>query len=89
MYKIFTTPTFRDGFAKLENNVSTRIKKKLKHLAKNPKLAKKLSYAPDYLKGLCKYRIGEWRVLFWVEEKEKKVVLYAVAHRDKIYKKLE
>jgi mRNA-degrading endonuclease RelE of RelBE toxin-antitoxin system len=43
---------------------------------------------PPDLKGLQKYRIGDYRVLFWVDHSARLVTLYAVAHRSAIYKKL-
>jgi len=44
---------------------------------------------PDDLSGLQKYRIGDWRVLFWVDDSKKEITLYSVKHRKEIYKKLK
>ncbi len=38
------------------------------------------------LKGLYRYRIGEYRVIFVIDEEEKKVIILKVDHRKKIYK---
>ncbi len=38
------------------------------------------------LKGLYRYRIGEYRVIYVIDEEEKKVIILKVDHRKKIYK---
>jgi mRNA-degrading endonuclease RelE of RelBE toxin-antitoxin system len=40
------------------------------------------------LQGLQKYRIGDWRVLFWVDHQRQAITLYTVEHRSRIYKRL-
>jgi len=88
MYKVFTTSNFRNDFDNLDKKVSERIKKKLKYLAENPDLAVRVKYTPESLNNLNKYRIGEWRVLFWVDNDKEEIVLYAVKHRREVYDKL-
>ena len=38
------------------------------------------------LKGLYRYRIGEYRVMYVIDKEEKKVIILKVNHRKKIYK---
>jgi mRNA interferase RelE/StbE len=38
------------------------------------------------LKGLYRYRIGEYRVIYVIDQAEKKIIILKVNHRKKIYK---
>jgi mRNA interferase RelE/StbE len=38
------------------------------------------------LKGLYRYRIGEYRVIYVIDQAEKKIIILNVNHRKKIYK---
>jgi mRNA-degrading endonuclease RelE of RelBE toxin-antitoxin system len=47
-----------------------------------------MKHAPRELQGLSKIRVGEWRVLLWLDEKSKTITLYRVGHRKEIYQNL-
>ena len=87
MYSLRTTPDFSRDLKKLDSSVAKRILNKLDYLAKNPKLAESLEYLPKDLEGLKKFRVGDWRVLFWLDENNKAIVLYGVDHRGSVYKR--
>ena len=88
MYQIKTTPTFDKDIKKLDRQIAKRIIKKIELLAKNPKLLRySVKYLPKDLEGLQKYRIGDWRILFWPDHKKEEIILYGVDHRKSIYKK--
>ncbi len=90
MYQIETTPTFDEDIKKLDSQVAKRIIRKVEWLAKNPKLLKcPVKYLPKDLEGLQKYRIGDWRIYFWVNHKKKVITLYGVEHRGKAYKRFK
>ncbi len=38
------------------------------------------------LKGLYRFRIGEYRVIYVIDQAEKKIIILKVNHRRKIYK---
>ena len=88
MYEILYTPTFEESFNKIDKNTRNRIKEKLKYLSQNPNIIKRLKYSPRDFVGLCKYRVGDWRILFWTDHNKKEITLYLVDHRGSIYKNL-
>lgn len=90
MYSLETTPTFDKDIKKLDQTLAKRIIAKLEFLAEHPELLHNtLAYLPKDLDGLQKYRIGDWRVLFWVNNKRGAITLYGVDNRGHIYKKLK
>ena len=90
MYRVETTPQFDEGLEKLDRTVVSRVISKIEWLSEHPEvLGSPLKYVPPELKGLHKYRIGDYRLLLWVNHKEQVLTLYGVEHRRSIYKQLE
>ena len=85
-YQIETTTTAEKELDDLSWDVCRRIAKKILVLESNPrprKISKKLK--PPF-EGY-RLRVGEWRVLYQVDDSEKKVVVYSVRHRSDAYRK--
>jgi len=88
MYQIKTTPTFDKNIKKLDRQVAKRIIRKIEWLASRSEMPNlSVKYLPKDLEGLQKYRVGDWRVLFWLDYKNKEIILYGVRHRREIYKR--
>jgi len=88
MYEVVYTKTFEKNIKKLDKSVAKRILNKISETAKNPHSVKPLKHSPKDLPNLCKLRVGDWRILFWIDHKEKMITLYIVEHRSKIYNAL-
>lgn len=43
---------------------------------------------PKDLKGLQKYRIGDYRILLWVDHDKRVITIYGVEHRRSVYNDL-
>jgi len=39
---------------------------------------------PDDLAGLCKLRIGDWRILYWIYHAQKIARIYRIQHRSEV-----
>lgn len=89
MYQVLATPTFEKSFKKLDKSIRKRIVEKIIWLADHPELLTQVvQYLPEDLKGLKKYRVGDWRILFWVDRKQSVITLYLVDHRRAVYSKI-
>jgi len=67
----------------LEDSVFTRIDRKIVALSENPRAAgcKKLKGHRD----MWRIRVGDWRVIYIIEEAAKLVSITRVAHRREVY----
>ncbi|AKG92403.1 TPA_asm: type II toxin-antitoxin system RelE/ParE family toxin [Geoglobus ahangari pleomorphic virus 1] len=72
---------FRD-LTKKDKPLAERLAKAILKLEENPYLGKPLSYD---LSGLRSLRVGKYRIIYEINENERKVILLAVAHRKKSY----
>lgn len=79
---VYTKKAVKD-IQSLDNNVKKRIGKALIRYRANPlKKAEKLT---DFAFGTYKFRIGDYRVIFDIEDKD--IVILRVGHRKEIYKR--
>ncbi len=81
---IWHEETLKD-LKKLNRTTAKKIVAKVKnYLIKDPiKLGAPLR---GTLKGLYRYRIGEYRAIYVIDQAEKKIIILNVNHRRKIYK---
>ena len=80
---VYTHRAFKD-IRELEKNVKKRIGKALERYREDP-----LKYASrliDSKLGMYRFRIGDYRVIFDIEEEA--IIVLRVGHRKDIYRKL-
>ena len=74
--------------SRLDAAVGASIERKIIWLAVNADavMHRRLVGMPDDLEGLCKLRVGDYRVLYWVYHDQKLIRLYRVQHRSEVYR---
>ncbi len=73
---------FLKQFKKLQPNKSSRIKQRVKQLCEDPYAGLRLR---GDLSGLWKDRVGSYRILYKIDEREKKIIFYDVGPRGNVY----
>lgn len=76
--------------AELDPAIGASVERKIQWLAGNAAamVHRRLVGMPDDLEGLCKLRIGDWRILYWIYHREQIIRIYRVQHRSEIYRDL-
>lgn len=86
--KIIYLPGALNDLERMGKNNADRILAKIVEVAEREGApGKLLRNLPDDLKGLRSYRVGDYRVIFRLTEKEIKV--YIIGHRSDVYKGLK
>jgi len=84
MYTIKTTNQFERKIKKIDKSIRGNIIEKILELKENPyENVKKLH---GKLRGMYSLRIGEYRVIFSIDEEKNLIILLTVGHRKRIYK---
>lgn len=83
MTKLYLTKTFQKKFHKIPKDIQARIEEVLIEISKNPYAGKKLT---GELEGEYSYRIGRYRIIYFVDE-QKNIWLETVSHRKDAYRK--
>ena len=88
MYKVTFLPGAEKSFKKLDKPVQQRITEKIDWLAQNAGaiIHHPLVSLPDDLKGLCRIRVGDYRIIYWVYSDSKEIKIYEIEHRSKDYR---
>jgi mRNA interferase RelE/StbE len=87
-YKIVVSHKAKKVVEKLDKNIARRILDRLRELAVNPydqRISKEMETEPDKRYS----RIGDWRIIYGVDEKDKIVGAGIIQHRSKVYKELK
>ncbi|MBN1270907.1 MAG: type II toxin-antitoxin system RelE/ParE family toxin [Candidatus Aminicenantes bacterium] len=83
MTKFFLTNTFQKRFRKAPKKIQSKIEEALQEIKKNPFLGKKLM---GELEGEYSYRVGRYRIINFVDEKQN-IWIETVNHRKDVYRK--
>lgn len=82
MYKVYLNEKPESFLKKLDNKERERITKKLTELETNPQQGKPLT---GPLTGLWSLRIGDYRAIYQIKDKELLVLVLKISHRKNIY----
>jgi mRNA interferase RelE/StbE len=91
MYKVTFLSDAEASFKKLDKSIQKRIAQKIDWLAENADkvIHHPLTSLPDDLCGLCRIRIGDYRLLYWVYNEAKHIKIYEIEHRSKNYRSIK
>lgn len=81
-YQVVFLNIFLRQFKKLPKDIQRRVKDRVQELAENPYLGLRLR---GQLDGFWKDRVGGYRIIYKVDETSKRIVLYDVALRKRVY----
>ncbi len=82
-YQVLLLPRARKDLDAFEGRVFSKLRDAIRTLAKNPRPVgcRKLSSDDGY-----RIRIGDYRIVYRVEDKARKVFVYRVRHRREVYR---
>jgi mRNA interferase RelE/StbE len=82
-YTVEVKPSARRELEELPDNVLARVIRRLESLSRSPRPAgcKKLKGRKD----LWRIRVGDWRVIYTIDDAVKLVSVTRVAHRREVY----
>jgi len=81
-YRLELTSRFDKELHKLPRQVMSRIAENIEELKVNPHSFKRLH---GELEGLYSMRVGDYRVIYIVDEDKGRVILLSAAHRRRVY----
>ncbi|MEE9585581.1 MAG: type II toxin-antitoxin system RelE/ParE family toxin [Nitrososphaerales archaeon] len=81
-YEAVFLNTFLKQFKKLSEDLQERVKQRVQELAENPYLGLRLR---GQLKGFWKDKVGDYRIIYKVEESTRRIVFHDVGLRKKVY----
>ena len=91
-YRIFETGGFRDDLKQDFGGRQQKILKKLRNyvypqLGAQPRLGKNVRKLIEYSPETWRYRIGEYRFFYQIDDQEKIIFMITAEHRKQAYRK--
>lgn len=84
-YSIVLSPAARKSLARLPAEIAARIITKISPLAENPRPPG--AVALQGVKGDLRLRVGDYRIIYRVEDDSQVVRVVKIAHRSEIYRR--
>ncbi len=81
-YGVIFLRVFLRQFRRLPEDVKNEVRRRVEELSANPYLGLRLA---GNLAGFWKDRIGKYRIIYNIDEKQKVIVLYDVDLRKRVY----
>lgn len=87
MFRIEISPEALRKLSQLDEPIKRRIADKIEWLATHAETIShhRLSNLSRHLRGLCKRREGDYRILYWLYPHQRLIKIYGIIHRASEY----
>jgi len=90
MYRIFRTLEFQKQLDRIDLSIRSQLNKKIEQyaypqLTQEPHFGQNIKKLRDYKPETWRYRIGNFRLFYIIDEKEKIVAMISIDHRKNAY----
>ncbi len=85
MYKVFLHPDAQKVYVNADKALAKKIARCLQQLEQNPRSHTNIKALKGEYAGYYRYRIGDYRVMYSVDDTLIQVFVVAIAHRSEAY----
>ncbi|HEX3313620.1 MAG TPA: type II toxin-antitoxin system RelE/ParE family toxin [Gemmataceae bacterium] len=85
MFDVVLSPTAEAFYANSDRILAKKLARCFAQLESDPRRHNNIKRLKGEFAGLFRYRVGDWRVIFRIDETASRVLVLAVAHRKDIY----
>lgn len=86
MYEIRLTHDAQKSYRAAEGTLVKRLHRCFDQLRRNPHEHSNIKRLKGPLAGYWRYRVGDWRVVYRIDDDNRAVVVILVVHRSKAYR---
>lgn len=86
MYEIILSKNAQKVYSSVDDNTARRLNKAFDDMADNPFFGKNIKKLKGKLEGLYRYRVGEYRLVYELNEKQIHVYVLWIGKRKDAYK---
>ena len=89
-YRVVVLSSAEADLEKLDAEIRRRVLRRLVWLGNNAiqVVHHQLANMPDDLTGLCRYRVGDYRIVYWIQHQLKTLKVYRIQHRSEVYRRI-
>jgi len=86
MYEVSMTRKAQKFYEKASDELAVQIDDCIDSLSQNPYKGADIKKLKGNYFGYWRYRIGNYRVIYYVEEEKKNIAIFLIAHRKEAYR---
>ncbi|MFN0020243.1 MAG: type II toxin-antitoxin system RelE family toxin [Pirellulaceae bacterium] len=85
MFEVALTPEAEDFFATAQRPLERKLNRCFEQLEQEPRRHSNIRRLKGSMAGLLRYRVGDWRVIYRIDDDAKMVYVIDIAHRSEVY----
>lgn len=85
MYEVVLAEEALGVYRKADSPLARKLNRCFDNLAENPHSHPNIKRLTGTLRGRFRYRVGDWRVVYRVDENDRRITILVIAHRDGVY----
>ena len=85
MFEVILSPEARAFFADADKPLAVKLAKCFSALERDPRRHNNIKRLSGKHTGLSRYRVGDWRVVYRIDDAGKRVLVLSIANRREAY----
>lgn len=85
MFDVLLSPEAQGFYAAAERHLARKMARCFAQLESDPRRHNNIKRLSDDFKGLLRYRVGDWRVIYRIDAAAHRVLVLSIAHRSEVY----
>lgn len=85
MFEVILSPEAQDFYAAADRPLARRLARCFGQLEREPRRHNNIKMLAGEFAGKRRYRVGEWRVIYTVDNEHSAVIVLTIAHRSEVY----
>ena len=85
MFEVILSPEAADFFAATDRPLASKLARCFAQLESEPRRHNNIKRLSGEFAGLLRYRVGDWRVVYRIDDPSKRVLVLSIAHRREVY----
>jgi mRNA interferase RelE/StbE len=85
MYEVILAPEARAFFEAADAPLARKLARAFAQLERDPRRHNNIKRLTGTLAGRLRYRVGDWRVVYHIDDAVRQVHVLVIAHRSEVY----
>jgi mRNA interferase RelE/StbE len=85
MFEVILSPEAQAFFSAADRPLARKIARCFKQLEQDPRRHNNIKRLTGSFEGLSRFRIGDWRVIYKIDDKRRQVLVLSIANRREVY----
>ena len=85
MFEVILSPEARVFYAHADRPLARKLSRCFARLEREPRRNNNVKRLSGEFAGRLRYRVGDWRVIFRIDDRARQVHVLVIAHRSEVY----